>query len=267
MYNISDAQYQLVYNALSFTFACMAASTLFFWMRLPSISEKFKSALVITGLVTFIAAYHYYRIFNSWVAAYTYGAASPDKNGNMFVNDPTLSGIPFNDAYRYMDWLLTVPLLLVEIVLVMNLTPDEASRKSWTLGSAAALMIVLGYPGELILGDDLSKRWVWWALAMVPFCYIVYTLMVGLKDATNSEADETVRSKIRTAQLATVISWCTYPIVFILPMCGLKGASAVVGIQVGYCISDVIAKCGVGVIIYTVTAAKSAAMKDSLLAN
>ena len=55
LYEMTDGQYQIVYDFLSFTFACMAASTLFFWLRLPSIDEKYKSALVITGLVTFIA--------------------------------------------------------------------------------------------------------------------------------------------------------------------------------------------------------------------
>ena len=55
LYEVTDGQYQVVYDFLSFTFATMAASTIFFWLRLPSIAEKYKSALVVTGLVTFIA--------------------------------------------------------------------------------------------------------------------------------------------------------------------------------------------------------------------
>ena len=83
-----------------------------------------------------------------------------------------------------MDWLLTVPLLLIEIVLVMNLGEEETSRKSWQLGAASALMIILGYPGELILAEDkLAGRWVYWILAMIPFLYVVYTLLVGLSGA------------------------------------------------------------------------------------
>jgi len=258
MYAMSDGQFELVYNILSFTLASMMASTIFYWMRVGDIAQKYRSALVITGLVTFIAAYHYYRIFNSWVASYTY----PPIKGTT-VGNPQLSGIPFNDAYRYMDWLLTVPLLLIEIVLVMNLGEAETFTKSWQLGAAAALMIILGYPGELILGDDLSGRWVYWTLAMIPFIFVVYTLLVGLSGATNSEPDERVRSSIRTAQWMTVLSWCTYPIVYIIPMFGVKGANAVVGIQVGYCIADIISKCGVGFLIYNITARKSAAMKNN----
>ena len=57
LYAMTDGQYQVVYDFLSFTFASMIAATIFFWLRLPSIAEKYKSAMVITGLVTFIARY------------------------------------------------------------------------------------------------------------------------------------------------------------------------------------------------------------------
>jgi len=261
MFEMADGQYQIVYNALSFTFASMFASTLFFWLRLGSIAEKYKSALVITGLVTAIAAYHYLRIFNSWVAAYSYGSPVLT-NGTYVVQDPSLTGVPFNDAYRYMDWLLTVPLLLIEIVFVMDLSPAETSSKSWQLGIAAGLMIILGYPGELILEESqLNTRWIFWGLAMVPFLFVVYTLIIGLAAATNAESDPDIRAKIKTAQYMTVVSWLTYPIVYILPMLGLKGATAVVAIQMGYCVSDIVAKCGVGFLIYGITNAKSQRMK------
>merc|ERR1712079_705609 len=101
--------------------------------------------------------------------------------------DPKLTGVPFNDAYRYMDWLLTVPMLLMEIVLVMKLSSEEASQKCISLGLSSALMIVVGYPGELIVEGDLSQRWMYWMLALLPFMYIVYELLVGLAAATASE--------------------------------------------------------------------------------
>merc|ERR1719491_1758064 len=69
-----------------------------------------------------------------------------------------------------MDWLLTVPLLLIEIILVMKLSPEETTSKAITLGGASALMIIIGYPGELLRNDDnLGSRWMYWAGAMVPF--------------------------------------------------------------------------------------------------
>jgi bacteriorhodopsin len=226
----------------------MMATTMYLWFRSTAVHDKFKSAVLISGLVTFIAAYHYLRIFNSWVEAYAY---SVDKA------DPALTGVPFNDAYRYMDWLLTVPLLLIEILLVMNLDEETYSSKSKTLGVGSALMIVSGYYGELTVSGDLTSRWICWALSMVFFCYIVFELLVGLKAATESETDPVVKGKIELAKLMTVVSWCTYPIVYLFPMLGIAAADAVVSIQIGYCASDIISKCGVGLVIYQVTYAKS----------
>jgi len=248
MYNMTDFQYQAVYNILSFALASMMATTLFLWARATAVKEQFKSAVFISGLVTFIAAYHYIRIFNSWVEGYSYSTGG--------VN-PTLTGVPFNDAYRYMDWLLTVPLLLVEILMVMRLSPEVYSFKAWTLGVFSALMIISGYYGELVVTGDLTPRWICWFISMVFFLFIVYELLVGLSEATASEKDAAIRAKIGTAQVVTVISWCTYPVVYLFPMLGIQAAEAVVAIQIGYCCSDIISKCGVGLLIYQISLAKS----------
>merc|ERR1712056_46200 len=187
-----------------------------------------------------------------------------DANGGaMQMKDPTLTGIPFNDVYRYMDWLLTVPLLLIEILLVMKLDAATYSTKAWTLGLGSALMIVSGYYGELVVTGDLTPRWFCWFLSMAFFVYIVYELLVGLSAATASEADPVIAGKIETAQVMTVISWCTYPVVYLFPMLGIEAAKAVVSIQLGYCASDIISKCGVGLVIYQISYAKSS--KEALL--
>ena len=91
---------------------------------------------------------------------------------------------------------------------------------------------------------------------MAPFVFIVYTLLVGLQSATELEEGD-VKSLIVLAQRMTVVSWCTYPIVYIFPMVGLSGANAVVGIQIGYCVSDIISKCGVGLLTYQIARTKS----------
>merc|ERR1712100_35656 len=292
MYAMTNNQFQVVYDILSFSLACMSSCTVFLWMRVPSLTERYKTALIISGLVTFIAAYHYIRIFNSWVDAYHYPSdsemthflekeviTSKQPDGRVFkmhgmhgftppyhihhhaipgqTGPPVLTGTPFNDAYRYMDWLLTVPLLLMEIVLVMNLPAKEANSKCWTLGIGSALMIVSGYKGELILSGDLSPRWASWCLSMCFFLWVVYTLLIGLSSATNSEPDANVKALIQNVQLTTVISWCTYPIVYLFPMMHIGGADAVIGIQIGYCVSDIISKCGVGLMIYQITITKS----------
>jgi len=262
MYAMSDLQYQAVYNVLSFSLASMMATTMFLWFRAGAVKDKYKSAVFISGLVTFIAAYHYIRIFNSWVGAYEYSAGKL-AGGAMEIGAPTLTGVPFNDAYRYMDWLLTVPLLLIEILLVMKLDDATFSSKAWVLGVGAALMIASGYYGELVVTGDLTPRWNCWFLSMVFFLYIVYELLVGLSEATNNEADPVIAGKIKTAQVMTVISWCTYPVVYLFPMLGINAAHAVVSIQLGYCVSDIISKCGVGLMIYQISYAKS--NKEALL--
>merc|ERR1712118_656507 len=243
MYEMTDLQYQAVYNVLSFALASMMATTMYLWFRSFAVQEKYRSAVLISGL-------------NSWVDAYEY---SPAKvvDGAMELGNPTLTGVPFNDAYRYMDWLLTVPLLLIEILLVMKLDPRTYSEKAKTLGVGSALMIVSGYYGELVITGDLTPRWMCWFISMMFFLYIVYELLVGLSEATNQESDPVIRGKIQTAQVMTVISWCTYPIVYLFPMLGINAAHAVMGIQIGYCASDIISKCGVGLVIYQITYAKS----------
>merc|ERR1712188_105270 len=193
MYEMSDVQYQAVYNVLSFALASMMATTMYLWFRSFAVAEKYRSAVLISGLVTFIAAYHYIRIFNSWVDAYEYKPMGV-KDGAMELGNPTLTGIPFNDAYRYMDWLLTVPLLLIEILLVMKLDEREYNSKAWTLGLGSALMIVSGYYGELVVTGDLTPRWMCWFLSMSFFLYIVCELLVGLSAATNSEGNPVVRA-------------------------------------------------------------------------
>merc|ERR1712025_394675 len=144
-----------------------------------------------------------------------------------------------------------------EILLVMKLDEETFNTKAWTLGLGSALMIVSGYYGELVVTGDLTPRWLCWLVSMAFFLYIVYELLVGLAAATNSETDAEIKGKIQSAQLMTVISWCTYPVVYLFPMLGINAASAVVSIQIGYCASDIISKCGVGLVIYQITYAKS----------
>merc|ERR1719213_605299 len=105
----------------------------------------------------------------------------------------------------------------------------------------------------------MGVRFVFWLLAMVPFLFIVHTLLVGLRGAINQESDPEVKAKVNAACVWTVVSWLTYPVVYLFPMMGIAGSNAVVCIQLGYCVADVISKCGVGLIIFQITDAKSQA--------
>jgi len=228
------------------------------WLQIANVNKKYRTALTITGLVTAIATYHYVRIFNSWVGAF---AVKADYKGEFQVS---LSGQPFNDAYRYVDWLLTVPLLLIELILVMGLPADQTRSLSWTLGVSSGLMVALGYPGEI--QDDPQGRWMWWGLAMLPFCYVLFQLLVGLGAATETQP-EAARGLIGQARLLTAVSWLTYPGVYIVKMMGISGSTATAAEQIGYSVADVVAKAVFGVLIWAIADAKSHAEdKNGLLA-
>jgi bacteriorhodopsin len=244
MDGLSASQYLLVYNALSFTFATMAATTLFLWLSRSQVAPRYRAALVISGLVTAIAAYHYFRIFQSWESAYEV------KDGLVVA-----TGFAFNDAYRYVDWLLTVPLLLIELILVMGLSQSETVRKATRLGLAAALMVILGYPGEV--ADDNATRALWGTLSTIPFLYIVYELFVGLGRVIQNQP-ENVRGLVNGARWLTFASWGFYPIVYMIPYTSLSGPVVETGIQIGYTIADLVAKVGLGILIYMIAVRKSA---------
>jgi bacteriorhodopsin len=242
---LTFGQYELIYNAFSFGVATFFAATIFFWLGLSQVSQKYKTALVITGLVTFIAGYHYLRIFSSFSEAYT------------AVDGVVKStGVAFNVAYRYVDWLLTVPLLLIELILVMGLTRSETISKSVKLGGAAALMIVLGYPGEVSGGID-STRFIWGALSMIPFLYIVVNLFSGLSESIEKQPAD-VRGLISSARWVVILSWSFYPVVYFAPFAmALDGGTATTVIEVGYTIADIIAKAVFGVMIFMIAVRKS----------
>ncbi|WP_295635752.1 bacteriorhodopsin-like [Novosphingobium sp.] len=243
MDTVTPFQFSLVYNAFSFTFATMAAASIFLWLSRSQVAPAYRTALTISGLVTAIAAYHYFRIFESWTAAYTF------QNGVV-----SATGYAFNDAYRYVDWLLTVPLLLIELILVMRLSREQTMSKSLRLGSAAALMIVLGYPGEI--ATDIPTRALWGTLSAIPFVYIVWELFSGLGDSINRQP-AVAQELVRKARLLTFASWGFYPIVYMAPYAGLTGGTVTTTIQIGYTIADILAKAGLGVLIFLIAARKS----------
>jgi bacteriorhodopsin len=223
----------------------MGAATIFLFLERSRVAPQYKTAVSISGLVTLIAFYHYWRIFESWEAAYVITEGGLQATGKAF-----------NDAYRYVDWLLTVPLLLVELILVMRLSREETFKQATTLATLAALMVVLGYPGEI--SGDPGTRWQWWVLSMIPFSIIVYKLVVGLGNSISSQP-ESVRGLVSSARTLTLLSWSFYPIVFIFPMIGIEGGAATTAVQVGYTIADIVAKAAFGVLIYFIAVRKTEA--------
>lgn len=229
-------QFNTVYNFLSFGLASMIAATFFLYLSQGRVLPRYRQAVVISGTVTLIAAYHYWRMFDSFEIAHNGGDA-------------------FNEAYRYVDWLLTVPLLLVETVAVLALAKETRKKLLNRLVPASAAMIALGYPGDI--SADTNTKMIYFVLSMIPFLYILWILFGELSKsiAGQSGAVTALVSKLRTVLLLT---WCVYPVSYLMPVLGFDGANAFVGRQIGYTIADVTAKCLFGIMIYQIAKTKSA---------
>ena len=223
----------------------MLACTVYTLVSQSRVLPKYRNALVMSSMVTFIAGYHYFRIFNS------FGEASE----GMAVNVSGEQG-SFNEAYRYVDWLLTVPLLLVEVIAVLALAKAVSSSLITRLVPASAAMIALGYPGE-ISADDGTKI-LWGVLSTIPFLYILYVLFVELGKSLERQPAGVAATvgRLRWLLLAT---WGVYPISYLFPLLNITGTDAFMYRQIGYTVADVLAKCVFGLTIYKIAKMKSAA--------
>jgi bacteriorhodopsin len=255
MPDLSVLQYSLVDNIFSMTVATMGAAAIFLYLSRSSVDAAYRPALMVSGLVVTIACYHYFMIRHSWQDAYTFSDGG-------YVG----SGKAFNDFYRYADWILTVPLLMVELVAVLRLEASKARSLLTRLVIAAALMIALGYPGEVISSPEgWTARVIWGSLSSVPFFYILYVLWVELTRSVETQPPA-ARKLIEIARLVLLITWAVYPIAYAMggtitaleaKAGGSVDASGIVGLQIGYAIADMTAKAGFGMLIYFIARAKS----------
>jgi bacteriorhodopsin len=251
MLTLDSNQWNLVYNVFSFGLISMLATTVYTLVSQQRVLAKYRSALVMSSMVTFIAGYHYMRIINSFTESST----------DMTVNISGEQG-SFNEAYRYVDWLLTVPLLLVEVIAVLALAKSVSRSLIMRLVPASAAMIALGYPGEI--SSNQSTQVIYGVLSTIPFLYILYILFVELGKSLDNQP-EGVAATIGRLRLLLVATWGVYPVSYILGMGeGMASAEQFVGVQVGYTIADILAKCVFGLTIFKIARMKSAAegMKD-----
>lgn len=242
MMDLTPGEYGLVYNVFSFVIAAMGAAFFFFILSRDLVSKKYRLAVYVSAIVTLVACYHYFRIFNSWEGAFVL------QNGSYKP-----SGVPFNDAYRYVDWLLTVPLLMVELIAVLGLPWERAKDLFTKLAGAAVAMILLGYPGEI--SHDSATRMIFFVLSMIPFIYIMYVLYFRLGDSIVDQP-QSVKSSVSFLRNLTLVAWSFYPIAYLLHDF-LGSSTGIVAVQVGYSIADVVAKCGYGLIIYWIARIKT----------
>ena len=255
---LTKAQFDTVYNFFSLTIAAQLFTALFLVTSQKRVLARYRQALVMSSIVCGIAAYHYFRIFDSFKAAFVTDAKGAKGD---YVQ---AAGESFNEGYRYVDWLLTVPLLLAELVVVLALARKLQRSLLMRLIPASALMIALGYPGE-ISGDNMTRN-VWGLLSTIPFLYILYVLFVELTKSLDRQP-QAVRDTVSRMRILLLATWGVYPIAYILPIYfGHTGAAAWVAKQGGYSLADIFAKCLYGLLIYRIARLKSFADDPSFAA-
>ena len=244
MVTLNQDQWNLVYNVFSFGLISMLACTVYTLVSQARVLPKYRNALVMSSMVTFIAGYHYWRIFNSF----------SESSDMMKVNISGAEG-SFNEAYRYVDWLLTVPLLLVEVIAVLALAKEVSKSLIMRLVPASAAMIALGYPGEI--STDQNTQIIYGVLSTLPFLYILSVLFVELTKSLDRQPAG-VADTVKRLRLLLIATWGVYPISYILGMgAGDPTADQFVGVQVGYTIADILAKCVFGLTILKIARMKS----------
>jgi bacteriorhodopsin len=252
---LSIDQYNVVSNLFSFVFICMAASFVFFILVRNDISSKLRGALTMSAIVVLVASYNYWVISSNWHEAYKF-------TGQEYAT----TGIPFRTIDRYADWLLTVPLLIAALVAVLGLPQEQARSLTFKLGGAAALMVLLGYPGEV--ANTILARTIWGGLASIPFAYVLVVLFVQLGPAIGRQP-ASAQILVRNIRILLLLTWGFYPIVYLLPIVveDLNLAPIFTALQIGYGIADILAKCGYGLLIYAIGRAKMDAEVDMARAH
>lgn len=246
---LTEAQFHTVYNMLSLTLAAQLFGAIFLLVVQPRVLARYRQALVISAIVCGIAAYHYFRIFESFKSAFVTDARGGRGSYVQAV------GEQFNEGYRYVDWLLTVPLLLAELIVVLALARKLRNELLWRLIPASALMIALGYPGE-ISADNVVRN-VFGLLSTIPFLYILYVLFVELTRSLDRQP-AAVRQTVSRMRILLLATWGVYPIAYLLPIYFANaGADAWVFKQVGYSVADILAKVLYGLLIYKIARLKS----------
>ena len=201
--------------------ACLAA-TVFFFLERDNVSAKWRTSLTVSGLVTGIALWHYLYMRGVWVETGT---------------SPTV--------FRYIDWLLTVPLLIVEFYLILRAVTDVAASLFWKLFVGSIVMLVFGYLGEA----GIMAAWPAFIIGCLAWFYMIYTLWGGegaaARDASGNAA---VQSAYNTMMYIIIIGWVVYPAGYFLGY--LAGGVNEGTLNLVYNLADFINKILFGIVIW-----------------
>jgi bacteriorhodopsin len=214
-------------------YMAMFASAVFFFAERNSVEGKWKLSLLVSGLITGIAAVHYYYMRDFYL-----------QTGQSPV------------AFRYVDWTLTVPLMCVEFYLLTKPFGAKGSTL-FKLILASLVMLVTGYIGEAFYRE--GGNMLWGVLSTVGYLYIVYEVFAGdvAKLASSSNSPALGRAMF-LLKIFITLGWSIYPIGYmVLPGNLLSTVLDIKSIDLFYNLADAINKIGFGLVVYSVAVAES----------
>jgi bacteriorhodopsin len=214
------------YVGFTFFIGCMAmmAASAFFFLSLNQFDKKWRVSVLVSGLITFIAAVHYFYMRDYWTA---------------FQESPTF--------FRYVDWTLTVPLMCVEFYLILKVAGAKQSLM-WKMIFLSLVMLVTGYAGETI---DRPNAWLWGLISGIAYFVIVYEIWLGEASKIAQAAGGNVLSAHKILCWFVLVGWAIYPLGYMLGTDGwYTGILGKGSVDVAYNIADAINKIGFGLVIY-----------------
>ena len=227
-------------NYVAFTFfigyIAMLAASVFFFVERNSVSDKWKMSLLVSGLITGIAAVHYYYM----------------RDYNLVTGDSPR-------FFRYVDCILTVPLMCVEFYLLTRLAGATKSLL-WKLIFASTWMLVCGYIGEAFNVDGSTSHSVTWGvLSTLGYLYILHSVWMGeVAGLADSSGSEVVKKGVRYLAWFVLVGWAIYPVGYMCMDGGwLNGIFEASTLDIWYNIADAINKIGFGLVVYTIAISES----------
>jgi bacteriorhodopsin len=219
------------YVAFTFFIGCMAmlAASVFFFFEVSNTEKKWRTSVLISGIITFIAAVHYYYM----------------RDYNLATNESPV-------FFRYVDWILTVPLMCVEFYLITKKAGAKIDLL-WKLIAASVIMLITGYIGEAIYGTE-TQSWIWGLISGLAYFYIVYLVWFGEVAKLANSAGPAVAKANKVLAWFILVGWAIYPIGYIAGTAGgLFGMKVLEGVSLDivYNIGDAINKIGFGLVIYS----------------
>jgi bacteriorhodopsin len=219
---------------ISFWLISMAliASTVFFFLERDRVSAKWKTSLTVSGLVTLVAAVHYFYMRDVWV---TTGST------------PTV--------FRYIDWLITVPLLMVEFYLILSAVTKVSSGIFWRLMIGTLVMLIGGYVGEAGYMQAMPA----FIIGMAGWAFILYEIFMGEASKVNANsAPASVQAGFKLMRWIVTVGWAVYPLGYFLGyLNGGNPADTANALNITYNFADVLNKIAFGLIIWSVAVSES----------